>query len=48
MKGATISWDKKGKQISSAGVEQWLRQKGGNGNYVLKLCFANDKNQGMV
>ena len=45
-KGATIV-NKKGKQISSTGVSS-VKAKGGKGNYVLKLCFTNDKNQGMV
>lgn len=45
-KGATIV-NKKGKQISGTGVSS-VKAKGGKGNYILKLCFTNDKNQGMV
>lgn len=39
--------NKKGKQLSGTSVNS-VKAKGGKGNYVLKLCFTNDKNQGRV
>lgn len=44
--GATIV-NKKGKLLSGTSVNS-VKAKGGKGNYVLKLCFTNDKNQGRV